>query len=165
MRERKPPAVLDATAIAALASALPAQSPSPERRAALRARVLEAIRVPIASAAGIVVTAEEGQWLPFIPGIAIKFLRVDRQQRTQTSLWRLQAGAVIPEHDHVADAEECLILEGTMLMHGRRYGTGDFLLAPAGLHHDVFVSPTGALLMIRSELTAPLDQLAVRAQL
>jgi anti-sigma factor ChrR (cupin superfamily) len=164
MPERKPTAVLDAADIAALAGALPAQSPTAARRTVLRGRVLEAIRAAPASA-GIVITAGEGQWLIFIPGIAIKFLRVDHVRRTQTSLWRLQPGAIIPAHEHVADAEECLILEGAIVMNDRSYHAGDYVLAPAGLHHDTFQAPKGALLLIRSELTAPLEQLATRARL
>ena len=85
-------------------------------------------------------------------------LRVDRATRTQTSLWRLEPGATIPPHDHSGE-EECLVLEGSVDFEGRLYGAGDYLLAPPGLHHTEFVSPDGAVLMIRSELSGPIEAL------
>lgn len=91
----------------------------------------------------------------FIPGVKIRPLRVDWEGKTQTSLWRLDPGASIPPHRHTAE-EECLIMEGSLVWGGKEYGPGDFLLARPGAHHEEFLSPHGALLMIRSELSQPL---------
>ncbi|HET7844825.1 MAG TPA: cupin domain-containing protein [Xanthomonadales bacterium] len=127
---------------------------APARSAALRARVLAAAAAP----EPVIVRAGEHPWLAFLPGVKLKPLRVDRGARTQTSLWRLEAGATIPPHDHAGE-EECLVLEGSVDFDGKLYVAGDYLLAPPGLHHTEFVSPAGAVLMIRSELTGPIDAL------
>lgn len=131
------------------------------RKAALRERVLAAAG-PTGEA--VILKAEDGPWLKFIPGIAIKPLRIDRRNGAQTSLWRLDPGARIPEHHHHED-EECLIVEGSIDWDGKLYRRGDFLLARQGLHHSEFHSPEGALLMIRSEISPPLERLFAAAGL
>jgi anti-sigma factor ChrR (cupin superfamily) len=113
---------------------------------------------PVADAAFDIVPAAADDWRPFLPGLKIKPLRVDSVAGTQTSLWRLDAGARVPAHSHDAE-EECLILEGTLVWGERRYGAGDYLLAHAGGAHDEFTSPDGALFLIRSQLTEPLRRL------
>jgi len=151
----------DAALILALGQELQLAPLSASRRAALRARVLTAAAAPSLMS---VVRAEEGTWLPLLPGLAIKFLRVDVAARSQSSLWRLDPGAQIPAHPHSAE-EECIVLEGSVRFGGCDYGRGDFLLARAGLEHDHFDCADGALLYIRSELTAPLAALARRSGL
>lgn len=127
---------------------------APARNVELRARVLAVAASPQA----VIVRAGEHPWLSFVPGVKLKPLRVDRGARTQTSLWRLDAGATIPPHDHTGE-EECLVLEGSVDFEGNLYVAGDYLIAPPGLHHTEFVSPGGAVLMIRSELSGPIDAL------
>ena len=127
---------------------------APARNAALRARVL-AIAAPPQP---VIVRAGERPWLSFLPGVKLLPLRVDRAARTQTSLWRLEPGATIPPHDHSGE-EECLVLEGSVDFEGKLYVAGDYLLAPPGLHHTEFVSPGGAVLMIRAELSGVIDAL------
>lgn len=129
---------------------------APPRRDALRERVLRGATKPAVEP--VIVRADVGEWRPFIPGVKLKLLRLDRAARTQTSLWRLEAGAALPPHDHRGE-EECLILEGSVLYERREYVAGDYLLAPPGLHHPEFVSPRGALLLIRGELSGPLEGL------
>lgn len=144
----------DDEATGALLDALAPVALAPARNVALRARVL-AIAAPPEP---VIVRAGERPWLAFLPGVKLQPLRVDREQCTQTSLWRLDAGATIPPHDHTGE-EECLVLEGSVDFEGQLYVAGDFLLAPPGLHHTEFVSPGGAVLMIRSELSGPIDAL------
>lgn len=167
----------DAALIQALGLELRVEPLPAARRLVLRERVLAAAstasstaatatdapmsRVADAASLMSVVRADEGAWLSLLPGLSIKFLRVDARARSQSSLWRLDPGAQIPEHPHSAD-EECVVLEGRVQFGGRDYTRGDFLLARAGLHHDRFDCPDGALLYIRSELTAPLAALARR---
>jgi anti-sigma factor ChrR (cupin superfamily) len=105
-----------------------------------------------------IVRASEGEWRQALPGLRIKPLRVDAATRTQTSLWRLDAGACVPAHSHDAE-EECLILEGSLQWGDRVYGPGDYLVAHPGGAHEEFTSPGGALFLIRSELTEPLQRL------
>lgn len=141
-------------ATGALLEALAPVALAPSRNAALRARAIAVAAPP----EPVVVRVEERPWLAFLPGVMLKPLRVDRVARTQTSLWRLDAGATIPPHDHTGE-EECLVLDGSVDFEGKLYVAGDYLLAPPGLHHTEFVSPAGAVLMIRSELSGPIDAL------
>jgi quercetin dioxygenase-like cupin family protein len=83
-----------------------------------------------------------------LPGVTVKTLR--RDDRTQTTLWRVQPGATVPGHVH-SHEEECLVLEGSIVHDGVEYFPGDFLLAHPGERHRVFESPRGALFMIRGE--------------
>jgi anti-sigma factor ChrR (cupin superfamily) len=139
------PEVLDQQSLAALSAAIaPAELP-PERVAALRARVMTGV-----AGSTRVLRAADGEWKQLLPGVTIKTLHVDREHGTQTSLWRLAAGARIPPHPHTKD-EECLVLEGSITHDGVLYQQGDFLFTRPGLRHKDFIAPEGALLMIRSE--------------
>ncbi|GAB2501099.1 cupin domain-containing protein [Arenimonas alkanexedens] len=133
--------------LAALAGVLPTQSPPPAQAQALRGRILAAASRTRTQ----VIRADEGEWVPFVPGIRIKTLRRDAAEGTQTSLWRIEPGARVPSHPHTRE-EECLVLEGSVIHDDVEYFPGDFLLAPPGEHHKPFLAPRGALLMIRSEL-------------
>jgi len=150
-----------------LFGALLAEVPDGVLEPARRVRMRERLMARVADAASdaavrpldmVIIGANQGRWLPLLPKVKLKPLRVDLVGRTQTSLWRLEPGAVVPAHDHTAE-EECLVLAGELLWDGVKYGRGDFLLAPAGLHHTPFSAPQGALLMIRSELTPHLERL------
>lgn len=131
--------------LAALAGLLPAQEPEAAVRASLRERILAQAARPKSMT---VLRADEGEWKPILPGIRIKSLR--KGGGTETTLWRIDPGAVVPPHPH-RQQEECLVLEGSVIQAGVEYFAGDFLLAEAGLDHEQFLSPKGALLMIRSE--------------
>lgn len=135
---------IDAQLAGELATGLVA-APMPDAlRERLRQRVLE-------RAGGIrVVRADAGEWVRLLPGIAIKRLRNDRDQRSETNLWRLDAGAIIPAHDH-QDDEECLVLEGSIIQDDIEYRAGDYLHAVAGSRHVPLRTPNGALLLIRSQ--------------
>lgn len=142
------PAVLDALLAALTGPRLPAR-----RLARLRARVLEvAGQAPVE-----VLRMDAAAFRPLFPGVRIRPLRIDRAGNTQSSLWRMDPGAVIPAHDHAGE-EECLVLEGSILWNGAEYRAGDYLLARPGAHHEPFVAPHGALLMIRSELTPAIER-------
>ncbi len=138
---------IDAELAGELATGLTA-APMPDAvREQLRARVRE-------RAAGIhVVRADAGEWMPLLPGIAIKRLRSDGEGRSETNLWRLDAGAIIPGHDH-HDDEECLVLEGAIIEDGVEYRAGDYLHARAGSRHVPLQTTHGALLLIRSQALA-----------
>jgi anti-sigma factor ChrR (cupin superfamily) len=157
-------APLDATAIAQLAAGLDPAPLSAEARAALKQRVLAQVAAPATAAQPVadpnsptggsaVVKANANLWVTLAPGIEVKPLRVDAASGSQTSLWRLAAGAVLPEHDHGAE-EECLIVSGDMEWNGVRYGEGDFIVVREGFHHSTMHSPNGATLLIRGELQA-----------
>jgi anti-sigma factor ChrR (cupin superfamily) len=151
---------LDPRLVAALAEALQPVPMSSRQRSALRGRVLD--RAGGRSCKPIVRKAADEVWLPLLPRVSIRPLRVEPTGKTQTSVWKLEAGAVLPEHPHCGE-EECLVLDGSVLWDGLEYGKGDYLLAPAGSHHTEIATRTGALLLIRSDLSEPLAALFARA--
>ncbi len=149
-------AVLSATLIAQLGAGLELQPLSASQRAALKQRVLQSIASPLQSDSEVI-RAGSGDWVFLIAGVSVKALRVDTQQRTHTSLWRLEPGAVLPEHDHYKE-EECLVVAGSVDWSGATYVEGDYLLARPGFHHSEMRSTNGATLLLRGELTPRLEQ-------
>lgn len=139
--------------LAALAGLLPAIEPANGVRDRLRQQLLARVGPPRMH----VLRADEGEWMPFLPGVRIKTLRKNEREGTQTTLWRVEPGARVPPHPHRRE-EECLILEGSVVHGGVEYFAGDYLLAEAGLDHDTFFAPKGALFMIRSELVEGLGK-------
>ena len=109
--------------LAALAGLLPEQLPDNAVRLALRERILAHALKPKAMT---VVRADEGQWQPIMQGIQVKSLR--KGDGTETTLWRMDPGAIVPAHPH-RQQEECLVLEGSVVHAGVEYFPGDFLLA------------------------------------
>ena len=97
------------------------------------------------------VREHEGEWWTLAPGAEIKMLFVDRDAGCQSFLLRLAPGCQLPTHDHGA-LEECLLLEGDMLIGDRQYFKGDYHAALAGSRHASISSRNGGLVFIRSEL-------------
>jgi len=130
-----------------------------EVRARIRQRILAATQSPPSRqvcaeevAAGTrIQRAEDGEWRPIFPGVSLRHLSVDRVAGTQLALWRLAPGARIPPHRH-QQAEECLVVDGSVQHAGAVYRAGDFLHAAAGSPHEAFETTTGATLLIRGEL-------------
>ncbi|MDN5862840.1 MAG: cupin domain-containing protein [Salinisphaera sp.] len=133
--------------IGTLAQALVPQAPDAHAHARMRGRILE----HAGQMETEVVRAASGDWRQLLPGIRIKTLRLDRAQGTQTSVWELAPGSRIPGHSHTYE-EECLVLEGSISHGTDTYNAGDYLYARKGVKQEEIFSPTGALLLIRSEL-------------
>ena len=155
MIDDRKPALEDAPdVVEAIASHLKPVPLEASRAGVLRTRVAAASSAESSEPAPLmeVQRSAEGRWIPFLPRVSLKPLRIDRRGGTQTSLWRLEPGARIPEHDHAGE-EECIVLSGSVVFGGETFHEGDYLLARPGLHHTEFVSHGGAVLMIRSELT------------
>ena len=148
--------------LAAHAGLLPAQRPDADTARRLReqllARVVGAtaggapdardLPAPTAAANPLTQRLDEGEWYELLPGIRIKSLR--RDATSETTLWRVAPGAVVPPHAHRHE-EECLILEGSLIHAGVEYFPGDYVFAAAGERHAAFTSPNGALFLIRGE--------------
>ena len=118
---------------------------------AVRTRMLANIMQRVAMPTMQVTRKSDGQWRDIFPGVSIKILREDLNERSQTTLWRLQPGASVPKHQH-SQNEECLVLEGSIVQAGVEYFAGDYLLSPTGMPHDHFVAANGALFLIRGEI-------------
>ena len=97
------------------------------------------------------VRINEGAWIPAGPGVEIKVLRMDREQNSQTVMIRMQPGSQIVPHRHNQE-EECLVLEGEILIGEHRVCAGDMHIAAPGARHPPIFAPRGALLCIRSEV-------------
>ena len=93
--------------------------------------------------------AEEGEFVRVLTGVYVKQLRADAQ--TETGLWQLEPGAIIPAHGHKCE-EECLVVSGSISYAGRTLLSGDFLVAAKNEHQGVITTATGAMLLIRGEL-------------
>ncbi len=109
----------------------------------------------IAAAAGIdmplagfhVMRKDDGTWKPLAPGIETKTLWRNQSTGRRVFLLRMQPGAIMPEHEHSGD-EECMVLEGDMLVNGVAFGPGDFQVGYAGSHHPHVTTRGGCLCMI-----------------
>ncbi len=95
------------------------------------------------------VQAEEGEFARVLAGVYVKQLRADAL--SETGLWRLEPGAIIPAHSHKCE-EECLVVSGSINYAGRTLIGGDFLGAAKDEHQGVITTTTGAMLLIRGEL-------------
>lgn len=118
------------------------------------AAVWEAIETALDAAgspATVTVREHEGDWWALAPGVEIKMLLVDRDAGFQSFLLRLAPGCQLPTHDHGA-LEECLLLQGDMLIGDRQYVKGDYHAALSGSRHAPISSRNGGLVFIRSEL-------------
>lgn len=116
--------------------------------------VWEAIETALDAAgspATVTVREHEGEWHTLVPGAEIKMLFVDRVAGCQSFLLRLAPGCQLPTHDH-GTLEECLLLEGDMLIGDHQYAKGDYHVALAGSRHAPISSRNGGLVFLRSEL-------------
>ena len=150
-KHRAPPsALLDEAVLNALSEAVAPRPPAPERKAAMRARIMSQIDPPLPEGL-ITYRAQEMRWRPAFPGVDIKILRRDIENNNQTALWRLAPGAVIPGHPHNIE-EECLVLDGEIAIGEHIAKQGDMHIAKPGFVHPDLVSEHGALLLVRSEI-------------
>lgn len=122
----------------------------------LQERVSNALRVP---EGGFTLRADDGEWLRFSEQIDFKILCKDDGAGTQTALWRLQPGAVFPQHPHTHD-EECLVLKGRLKFGEHQLEPGDFHFMKSGFTHPVAKSENGCLLLIRAQEIRPPGKIA-----
>lgn len=143
--------VLDEAALSAMVQAVAAQPLAPQRRQALREQLLARLDDASAPEGSYTIRATAGEWVEITPLIAMKMLRLDRQQKNQTALWRLQPGAVAPAHFHTQE-EECMVLEGEIRMGRHTVRQGDMHIALLGSADPPITTERGALLLVRAEL-------------
>lgn len=97
------------------------------------------------------VRTNELTWEPFLPGIERKVLFVDKAAMVSGILYRVAAGASVPNHGH-ALIEECLVLEGEIEVDGMTIRAGELHMALPGSRHGPLSSRPGALVYIRGDL-------------
>lgn len=152
----QPTALDDQFVIEALTHALVPAELAPERRSALRDRILARAEATtsqatanIAGSGFVTIAKDEGQWQTLHPGVTMKFLHDHGD--AQSFLLRLEAGASIPMHSHEGD-ELCVVLEGSVLLNEVEGRAGTFHLALPGSGHQTVTSDTGCLLYLRANL-------------
>jgi len=141
-----PPNVLDDETLQSLGEAIAPFELSPDQRAQMRARIMERVAPPQRTAT---VRGSSVQWRQVWPGVWVQQLYLDSQTRAQTTLVRMDPGSVIPAHVHDHD-EECLVMEGEILLGDYAVRRGDYHVAHAGSAHGALTAPSGALFMIRT---------------
>ena len=99
----------------------------------------------------VTVRAGQGEWRKLAPGLEFKLLLVDREAGFQSFLLRLGPGCQLPAHDH-SSLEECLLLEGDMLIGDRAYAVGDYHAATPGSRHAPISTRNGGVVFIRGQL-------------
>jgi hypothetical protein len=144
---RSRPSVLDRATVRRLATSLSAGELPMAQRNSMRDRITA--RVAAISAAATGATAGVG-WQAFWPNVWVKVLREDLENKTQTALFRVLPGGVVPARAHVQD-EECLVLQGEVFIGERRISQGDLHAAGPDTRFADITTRTGAMLMVRSE--------------
>ncbi|WP_374352702.1 cupin domain-containing protein [Chitinimonas sp.] len=119
-----------------------------DRQAALRDRVMQAIKP---APAMHTLLASEGEWRAVAPLVYEKRLFADAQMTA--CLYRLEPGGRIPPHVHDV-IEECLVLEGEIMLDEIKVGAGGYQLAPRHSRHGDVHSPDGCLIYVRRQLAA-----------
>jgi quercetin dioxygenase-like cupin family protein len=144
------PDVLAESAVRAIGEALvPVELPA-ARRAAMRDRVM-------AGASGAppenteTIRGEDLAWHEVFPKVWAKVMKRDVANNLPIMLFRMEPGGVVPAHAHKLD-EECLVLEGEVMVGSHPVRKGDMHIARAGARHPDLWTRTGALVMVRSEV-------------
>lgn len=137
---------IDSELAAAMGEAITPYELSQQQRDSMKSRIMKSIRVPAPKGTSTI-RYTEGVWFNIAPLIEKKILHFDESTRRETSLWRLQAGAEFPAHNHTG-VEECTVLEGDVKFGDHLLRKGDFHIANAGFEHQDAISKSGALLLI-----------------
>ncbi len=94
------------------------------------------------------IRAGRGEWSEIGPGVEWKILHVDQVCGQRSLLLKLAPGACYPAHDH-SGVEECMIIEGDMIIGDLQLHAGDYHVAQAGTRHEAVTSEKGGLVFIR----------------
>lgn len=81
------------------------------------------------------------------PGVTMRILHLDKENRRFTCLMRLAPGATLPSHPHDGP-EECVVLDGEFTVFGVKMKKGDYQRAEPGRDHGDQYSETGALVYL-----------------
>lgn len=134
----------------ALADAVRPVELSDAQRTSMRDRILRRVNQPPPEAT-YTVRGADGEWVRTSPLSEIKVVRRDWATNNQSMLVRLAPGAEIATHSHTQE-EECVVLEGEVLIGEHCFRQGDVHIALPGATHVGLRTRTGCLLYIRSEI-------------
>ena len=136
-----------------LAEALTPTSIGAEKLTSLRARILSAARGS-SHAFTETIRGDEIGWQESWPRVWMKVLKRDVSTGIQLALFRLEPGAIMPEHAHTKD-EECVVFEGELTIGPLSLQSGDLHVAHSGTRHPAITTRRGALVFVRSEIMLP----------
>lgn len=136
-----------------MAKALNPIAPPVARSSELKARVMARIHGKKTFDL-ITIKATEGEWMTLLPGVEKKVLSEDSEGQIQSFLLKMAPGSTLPAHEHLAH-EECLMLEGEVMVGDIHLSAGDYHFARKGSLHEVVTTETGALAFLRTY--EPLD--------
>jgi quercetin dioxygenase-like cupin family protein len=150
-------------ALAALVVAADPIAPDPRTKDALLRRIeaasscsplRESFQAGVEASDAIVINrAADAVWKDSdIEGIRIRLLHVDPARNQFTALVRMEPGRSYPRHLHNGP-EECLVLEGELVVGELLLRAGDYQRMPAGSRHGIQRTERGCLLLITSSLT------------
>ena len=118
--------------------------------AGLRAEVLTRIRNASPAADFLTLRVDAG-WKRLMPAVEAKLLTYDTRTQTKSFLLRAEAGVSMPGHGH-RGYEECLVLEGEIVIGDLVLVAGDFHGAEAGSAHPSVSTRRGALVYLHTAL-------------
>lgn len=137
--------VLDEEIKTALALDFLATTPAPEMAERMKKKLTTRVKETVKQQHFIF--AEQGEWRELSKGVEVKVLNQAAQQRSM--LLRMEAGSVIPPHEHAQD-EEVIVLQGEVWLEGIHCKTGDYHYAHAGSKHEHIHSDVGCLLFLKT---------------
>ena len=89
--------------------------------------------------------AGTGTWSEMAPGVTYTVLFDDPVTRRRSLLLRALPGATVEAHAHGQGYEECLVLEGDLLIGDLSLGPGDYHVAMMGTSHPLTRTVSGCL--------------------
>ncbi len=134
----------------AMAEAVRAAPLDPMAERFLKSRLMTRVRDFERGAVTNTVRPNQGEWEKFSPRIKMKVLRRDPDGGSMSYLLKLEPGAFLVPHKHAID-EECVVLEGEVMIGSELVGPGSYHLAPRGMVHQPIRSEHGAILFIRGK--------------
>lgn len=137
--------------VAALAADVPELVPPSH----LKTDLLNRLDPPAPPVGYTILAADDTAFQPSpYPGVRMRLLHVDRARQTFSCLLRFAPGARLPAHPH-SHPEECVVLDGSVIVAGVRMTAGDYQRVEGGVSHVEQWSDTGGTAFV----VAPLDLL------
>lgn len=134
-------------------AALDFSAPQEAPPAGLLERILDAIDAGEEKLPGTLTRrAGTGVWTEMAPGVTYTVLYEDPVAKRRSVLIRALPGAIYDSHGHDEGYEECLVLEGDLVMGDLMLRAGDFHLAKKGSTHPLATTVSGCLLYLSTAL-------------
>ncbi len=123
-------------------------------RAMLKSRLMSRVQRGEEGASTTTIPRSDDGWERFSARVEIKVLH--RAPDATSYLLKLAPNATIWPHHHRQD-EECVVLEGEIIIGDTRVKAGAYHLAPIGVDHVPIRSESGAILFLRGAMPSVRD--------